>query len=290
MFKEYEELARRFLYELEMELYLNGAGLRSVVNTAAIYERYAPLFTEERVRTFKNASRNYDGEEKEIARRFYLFSCEHYLENAGKRVHDALLTMESTLEVDIDGEKCAFRSLSTKIQNENNRERRRKLFEAELGGISKLNKLYIELLKTLHEKASELGYGSYLELYNDLKNLDLPEFQEIMNNFLRNTENLYVEKMNAYLEKYNLKLEELEKHDIQFVFAGTEFDRYFPPDSMLTEIREVTDAMGMDITKIRGRERNVIIDMEVRPNKSPRAFVAPVDPPVEIYMVVLPQG
>ncbi|MCX8174115.1 MAG: M3 family metallopeptidase [Thermoplasmata archaeon] len=290
MFEDYEELARRFTYEVEMEVYLNSAGLRSVVNTAQIYERYAPLFTEQKVRTFKNAAQNYTGEERERARRLYLFACENYLENAVKVQRDALLTKEATMEVSIDGEKCLFRFLSTKIQNEENRTERKKLYEIELGAVREMNPLQVEIMKALHGKAVELGYPDYYELYRNLKQVDFTRLRDTLNRFLASTENLYVDAMNRWLDKYKLSLGELERHDIAFVFAGTEFDRYFPAENMMNELAGATAAMGMDITKLKGSERNVIIDLEQRPTKSPRAFVSAVDPPFEIYMVVMPQG
>ncbi|MEM3513567.1 MAG: hypothetical protein QXH13_05270, partial [Thermoplasmata archaeon] len=274
----------------EMEVYLNAAGLRSVVNTAQIYERYAPLFSEQRVRTFKNASQNYIGEEKERARRLYMFACENYLENAVKVQRDVLLTKEATLEVEADGEKYPFRFLDTKIQNEENRVRRKKLYNVELAGIKEMQPLHIAIMKTLHEKAVELGYKDYYELYKELKQVDFIQLSELLNAFLSATDKIYVEAMNRWLEKYSLSLDELEKHDIAFVFAGTEFDKWFPAENTMNAIAEATAAMGMDITKLNGKERNVIIDLEQRPTKSPRAFVSAVDPPFEIYMVVMPQG
>ncbi|MEM3445140.1 MAG: M3 family metallopeptidase [Thermoplasmata archaeon] len=290
MFEDYEEVARRFTYEVEMEVYLNAAGLRSVVNTAQIYERYAPLFTEQRLRTFKNAAQNYMGEEAERARRLYFFACENYLENAVKLQRDELLTKEATMEVEVNGEKYKFRFLATKIQNEEDRNKRKRLYDAELRGIKEMNSLYVEIVKTLHEKAIELGYADYYELYSQLKQVDFARLSELLNTFLSATNKIYVEAMNRWLEKYKIRIEELERHDIPFIFSGKEFDRYFPGERMLEAVATTTGAMGMDITKLREKERNVIIDLEQRPTKSPRAFVSAVDPPFEIYLVVMPQG
>jgi len=291
MLDEYEELIQRFLYEVEMETYLNAAGLREVVNTAAIFERYAGLFTEQRVRTLKNASQNLDGEEKERARRLYAVACENYLENAVKTLTDKLHTQEATEKVVTDeGKEATFRFLSTLIQNEQDRTRRKKLYELELSVVKTLNAYHEPIIKAFHEKARELGYANYLDMYKDLRHTDICAIRDIMSGFLKRTEDIYVELMNALLAKYSLDLDKLERHDISYIFAGSQYDKYFPSSDMLNVISAFTASLGMDITKLRGKERNVILDVEHRPTKSPRAFVSAVDPPFEIYLVVMPQG
>lgn len=290
MFEEYDELARRFTYEIEMEFYLNNAGLKHTLNTSEIFERYAPLFTEQQVRTFKNAARNYVGEEREIARRLYLFTCENYLENAVKTQRDKLLTQEASRDVEFEGEKIPFRLLSTKIHNEKDREKRKKLHQLEISVIHELNPLHVEIINGLHERAEALGYKNYCELYKELKNVDFMKFKEMLDNFLASTERIYRESMEKWLSRYGLSLAELERHDIPFVFSGIEFERYFPAEKLISELSGATANLGMDIMKLRGKERNVILDLEERPRKSARAFVSPVDPPFEIYMVVMPQG
>jgi hypothetical protein len=44
--------------------------------------------------------------------------------------------------------------------------------------------------------------------------------------------------------------------------------------------------LGIDVR----RQRGVVLDVDPRPNKSPRAFCAPVRPPHEVYLVLAPRG
>ena len=64
--------------------------------------------------------------------------------------------------------------------------------------------------------------------------------------------------------------------------AGTSF----PADRMLPALRGTLSGLGIDLDS----QRNVHLDVEERPTKSPRAFCAPIEIPDKVMLVIQPQG
>jgi hypothetical protein len=79
---------------------------------------------------------------------------------------------------------------------------------------------------------------------------------------------------------------EVTRADALALFRAKEFDRFFPPSSMESSIREQVREMGVDATAA-GR---ILFDTGDREGKRSRAFCAPVRVPNEVYLVMRPHG
>jgi hypothetical protein len=79
---------------------------------------------------------------------------------------------------------------------------------------------------------------------------------------------------------------ELKRADVAWAFRADGFDSAFGSDVMIpTALRQMNE-MGFDATQ-GGRVR---FDTEERDGKRPRAFCVPVKVPMEVYLVLRPQG
>jgi hypothetical protein len=69
-------------------------------------------------------------------------------------------------------------------------------------------------------------------------------------------------------------------------FRGSDWDEGFPADRMVPALEWTLDGLGIDLSA----QGNVQLDLEPRPQKSPRAFCAPIEVPDRIKLVIKPMG
>jgi hypothetical protein len=70
------------------------------------------------------------------------------------------------------------------------------------------------------------------------------------------------------------------------VFRATEWDSVFPADKMLPALEATLGELGIDLYA----QENIHLDVEERPNKTPRAFCAPIEVPDKVMLVIQPIG
>jgi len=277
-----------FASEINREWYLNWAGLKEDLKISAVYEKYSHLFTKENIVAIKSLRKRASGEEERKLRHLQQFLTDDYLGMVAKELTDEKETIEATEEILVDDEKIPFRLVAVKIANETKRATRAKLYEARNKVIiEKINPVLKERMEKLHDTAKVLGYHDYLALYKDIKGIDFKNLEKLMQKFVKETQSLYTDKMSQTLkEKIEIRLEEAEKHDITFVFRAKEFDRYFEQGKIVETLRKTLAGMGIMLD----RQKNIEIDTEERPKKSPRAFCAPIKVPDDVKLVIMPIG
>jgi hypothetical protein len=143
----------------------------------------------------------------------------------------------------------------------------------------------------MHERtaaiAKELGWGSMLELCEELSGIDLAALEQQTEALLAETEASYVPTVEPELQRHiGMGFAELRRSDLPAFFRAPSLDAAFPPDRAIPALRRTLAGLGIDIDAQPG----VILDAEVRPTKSPRAFCAPVRVPGEVYLMISPQG
>jgi len=284
---EIRQDVENFCSEMEREWYLNWAGLKEVMNLSAIYDKYRHLFTKELILAVKEERRHAKGEEERKLRYLQQFFVGEYLGTTVREFTDKAETMESKENIKVDGEDIPFRLADVKIANEPNRERRSKLFEARNRVIDKINVVLLERMEKLHETSRELGYTNYMSLFKDIKGIDFQRLEKLMRDFIAKTESIYTTRMDkALLEKVGVKLKDAEKHDLAFFFRAKEFDTYFKKEDAVGTLRKTLANMDLRLE----RQKNIEVDVEERPKKSPRAFCCGVKVPDDVKLVIMPKG
>lgn len=276
-----------FCSELEKEWYLNWAGLKEEMNLSPIYNKYRHLFRKELILAVKEKRRHAKGEDERKLRYLQQFFVSEYLDMVVKELSEKAETMESKETIKVDGEKIPFRLAAVKIANEPKREQRSKLFEARNRVIDKINVVLLERMEKLHETSKELGYTNYMTLFSDIKGIDFQRLETLMQNFIAKTESIYTLRMDkALLDKVGVKLIDAEKHDLAFFFRAKEFDTYFKKEDAVEILRKTLANMGLHLAE----QKNIEVDVEERPRKSPRAFCSGIKVPDEVKLVIMPKG
>jgi hypothetical protein len=299
----YREEAETFLAELNREYYRHYAGLQDTYEIEPIYDRHRGLFTREAVDSLRSAyERAGDGgspgeggtpgddatEAKRRARMLLDFAVEGYIGEATKAVETELARVEAGLMIDAAGRRVGFREAAIAQANEADPDGRAELEQARLAATAeKLGPLYRELIEGQHARAEELGWRTYREMCEQCKALDLVALGGQTAAFSAATEESYPRMVEPALRRtIGVGLSDLRRADLPRLFRAPEYDRDYPADRLAASFIETMRGLGIDVATQPG----VNFDLEPRPNKSPRAFCAPVRVPGEVYLVVAPIG
>ena len=86
--------------------------------------------------------------------------------------------------------------------------------------------------------------------------------------------------------RVGVSLNEARRWDVARLFRAPEWDEMFPGDRMVPALEKTLADLGIDLQS----QQNVTLDLDERPNKSPRAFCAPIEVPDRVVLVIQPIG
>ncbi len=285
----YRAEAERFVAELGLEYYRHYAGLAEDLAVEAVYERHAALFERAAVEALsEGAARAAPGDQARRLRALLDFAVEGRVGRATAALDAELARREAILELKVDGERLGFRESSIVQANEPDRDRRARIEDARLEATEReLNPLRREVLELHGATARELGWPGYRELCDELKGLRLDAIAGQAEAFLDATDIDYPGIVEPALrETVGVGLGEARRSDLPRFFRFAQADGRFPGEALLPAYESTMAGLGIDVHAQDG----IVLDVEPRPRKSPRAFCAPVRAPGEVYLVVPPAG
>jgi len=278
----YREQADRFIAELDEETYLHFAGLKDSYELAPIYERHAELTELEKAQWIGLAV---DGGSR--IRELWRFACEGYLGNLTREPTERLAGLEAEIKAEIDGEEIPYRMIRPVLANTEDRAKRQRLEEVRTQLTEEyLNPLHLDATRVIHGEAEKFGAPTYTDLYRKF-GFPLDALADQCRAFLDSTERLWEEAGDRFFRaRTGVGLGEARRWDIARVFRGIGWDAAFPMDRMLPALESTLGDLGVDLRA----QENVELDLEDRPNKSPRAFCVPIEVPNRVVLVIKPQG
>ena len=276
------EDADRFIAELDEETYLHFSGRKETYEISPIYERHAELTKLETalaVGASANGNRN--------VRELWRFASEGYLGNFVREEAERAAELEATLKATVDGEEIPYRNLRPAIMNEPDRGRRERLERARNELTEEhLNPLHLRSAEVIHRETRNLGAPTYLDLYRGF-GFPLDDLAAQCRAFLDATEKLWETEGDTFFRsRIGLGLGEAERWDVARVWRGANWDAAFPAARMVPALEATLSDLGVDLRA----QRNVELDLEDRPNKSPRAFCCPIEIPGRVVLVIKPTG
>jgi hypothetical protein len=278
----YRDEADRFIAELDEETYLHFAGHKDTYDLEPIYERHAELTQLEKAQWIGTAV---DGGAR--VRELWRFACEGYLGALTREATERLAELEAELKAELDGEEIPYRMIRPVLANTEEREKRQRLEELRNALTEEhLNPLHLDAIQVVHGETEKLGAPTYTELYRRF-GYRLDELAEQCRGFLDSTERLWEDAGDRFFRsRTGIPLDQAERWDVARVFRGVGWDRAFPADRMLPALEVSLGDLGVDLRA----QQNVELDLEDRPNKSPRAFCVPIEVPERVVLVIKPQG
>jgi len=291
----YRLQAETFTAELGEEYHAHFAGLRAEFDVEPIYARHAELFTAETVARLREQADAASARGEDAARRARMlldFAVDGHLGLISTDLEGELAEREAGLMLSPDdgtGRAIPFREATIVQANEPDRERRRAIETARLEATeTHLNPLYREMLERTRARAIELGWPSYRVLCEQLKGFDLDRLARATNAFTRATEDAYAPLVGPVVERTlaGTTLDELRRADLPRLFRFAEADAAFDGAQLMPSFEATLDGLGIDPAT----QRNVHLDVESRPAKSPRAFCVAIRVPDDVRLVVPPVG
>lgn len=280
-----------FSQKISKEFYLQGAGLKQEVDFNKIYSKYSGLFSIENLDKIKKALKRSSDNVNE-KRQLTHFVEAFYGEIMGGLTKNQVaeyIKREAIGKISIEpGKSISYRGSMIELLNEKSRPKRELLRKAADEYTDKmLNPVLENIFMKEKNYVNEMGFRNRVVMFNELSGIDLYSLDNIMQKFLRETEEVYIRTLSLRAKKkLGLKITDLRKHDIMFLMRAHRFDSYFPKNKMLGNITKFVNKMGIDIKA----SDNIVFDLDVRTNKSPRAFCSPVKIPNEVYLVIYPRG
>ncbi len=285
----YRAAAESFTAELSLEYYRHYAGLQQELGIEPVYDRHAALFERATVETLREAAAHAPaGDERRALCALLDFAVDGYLGRATKRLDAELARRETELALEVDGERLGFRESPVVQANEPDPDRRARIEAARLEMTAReLNPLRREVLELQHALARDLGWRSYRAMSEDLKGFDLDALAAQTAAFAAATDATYVDAVDPALRAtVGTGLDGVRRSDLPRFFRFAAADSAFPAERLVPAFEETLTGLGIDP----GANGRIVVDVETRPGKSPRAFCAPVRVPWEVYLVVPPMG
>jgi hypothetical protein len=281
--KAYRERVDRFVADLDQEYYDHFAGLKPELDLESIYGEYEDITTLEQAQAIGQAV---DGSFRSTE--LWRFACEGYLGNLTRAYEQDAATTEAKLKATIDGDEIPFRMLRPTIANSEDRAKRERL-ERVRNDLNEehINPIVLASHQTTHAAVRDLGAASYRDLYTEKFGFKLADLAEQCSAFLDSTEALYEDAADRlFRTRTGVGLAEAERWDVARVFRASEWDPFFPGDRMLPALDATLKDLGVDLYA----QENVHLDVEERPNKTPRAFCSPIEVPGKVMLVIQPIG
>jgi hypothetical protein len=286
----YRTEAEHFLSELDREYYLHYSGIKESFEIEAVYDRHSQLFERDAVDRIREA---YDtaGRGTELARQRRIlldFAVEGHIGTQTKALEAEMARREAGLTLEVDGTDVGYRQALVIQANTADPAARRVIGTQLLDLIDReLNPVAGEIIQRQHITATELGFASYAAMCAELKGVDLEGLATATRRFITESAARYPAVVGPELQAgLGYELDEMSVDDFGRFSRATDLDSSFPAQRLLPSLYETVGGLGIDMHA----QPNVHLDVEARPNKTPRAFCAPVRAPDEVYLVIAPSG
>src|SRR5262249_58508651 len=102
--------------------------------------------------------------------------------------------------------------------------------------------------------------------------------------FTEATDDSYEEILSGPLEReLGFGFERLRRSDLTYYFRSPSLDNALPDERLLPSLEDTLQGLAL-------HPPGVILDVDMRPKKTPRAFCCPVRIPDEVYLVIARRG
>ncbi|TML50625.1 MAG: hypothetical protein E6G23_00715 [Actinobacteria bacterium] len=287
---EYESQLRRYLYDRSEEGRAVRVGEKEVSERAEIVERYRDLFSREQLDALRAAEQE-AADENDRERLYRLRkTCEAGVVSAElAEREDALENAILAARVEFKGEELPIRSAQAKLAVPPDYGEREELGEAAADRSAEFNSERLEVLRAAEELEAEIsGQPDPVARNEEEKGISLRELEAVLAQASERSTGPYVLLRDRWFER----LLGPERAKVPSSYHVAYLRRLSPLESTYTKDRAVE--VCMDTVKRLGfdleNEPNIRLDLDDRPQKSPRACVIPSDPPSVVHLITRAQG
>src|SRR3954464_3579612 len=286
---EFESRLERYLFERSEEWRAVRVGEKEVSEQAEIVRRYADLFSREQLDALQESEGSAEGDERELLYRLRK-TCESGLISA------QLAAREDELENRLLAERVTFRGEEMPLRNAQAKlavlpayADREELGAIQADASSKFNDDRLDLLRANEELAADYSaIADAVERNEEEKGISLRELSRA----LKTASDDSTQSYGALREKWFARLLGDEREEVPSSYHTAYMRRLSPLEATYTKDRateiclQTLDALGFDMNA----QPNIKLDLDDRPQKSPRACVIASDPPKVVHLITRAQG
>jgi hypothetical protein len=286
---EYEDRLRRYLFERAEEGRAVRVGEKEVSEQAAIVARYTDLFTRDQLEALRTAEEGETGEERE---RVYRLRKECEAGVAAAELAERQDELENAIladRVSFRGEELPLRTAQANLAVLSDYGDREELGRLHGDASARFNDDRLELLRAEEELASELsGIADPVARNEEEKGISLTELDDMLVKASDDSTVAY----NALRDRWFERLLGPERSEIPSSYHVSYLRRLSPLADTYTKDRAVDvcldtlTELGFDLAS----DSKIRLDVEDRPQKSPRACVIASDAPNVVHLITRAQG
>ena len=287
---EYEERLQKYLYERAEEARAVRVGEKEVSEQAAIVARYSDLFSRAQLTSLRECEQEAsDDDEQERLYRLRK-TCEGGLAAAElAEDEDAFENKILAARVTWNGEEMPLRNAQAKLAVLDDYSARDELGTLHADASAGFNPERLELLAKQEALEADLsGTAENIERIEEEKQISLRELEGA----LAEANAALDRAWSSLRERWFDRLLGPERADVPASFHSSYMRRLSPLQSTYTKERAVEVCMetlrllGFDMEN----DENIRLDLDDRPQKSPRACVIASDPPKVVHLITRAQG
>jgi hypothetical protein len=288
---EYESELRRYLFERSEEGRAVRVGEKEISERAEIVDRYRDLFSREQLDALRTAEDQAPegGDERERLYRLRK-TCEAGVISAEiAEREDALENAILAARVEFKDEEMPLRSAQARLAVLPDYEDREQLGSITADRSADFNDERLELLRAVEELEGEIsGQPDAIARNEEEKGVSLRELEAALSQASERSTAAYVPLRDRWFER----LLGPERDEVPSSYHVAYMRRLSPLEATYTKERAVE--VCMDTIKRLGfdleNDPNIRLDLDDRPQKSPRACVIPSDPPTVVHLITRAQG
>jgi hypothetical protein len=287
---DYESRLQRYLFERSEEGRAVRVGEKEVSERAEIVRRYEDLFTRAQLEALREAEGKASaGDDRERLYRLRK-TCEAGLIAAAlAEREDALENAVLAARVEFDGEELPLRSAQARLAVLAEYGERDRLGELAADVSATFNDRRLEVVRAGEELEAEVnGIDDPIERADEEKGISLGALEDALARTSAAAQEVYT----RLREKWFERLLGADREPVPNSYHTAYLRRLSPLESIYTKERAVPVCMdtlarlGFDLEA----EPNIKLDLDDRPQKSPRACVIPSDPPRVVHLITRAQG
>jgi Peptidase family M3 len=286
---EYEERLRSYLFERAEEGRAVRVGEKEVSEQAAIVARYTDLFSRDQLEALRSAEDEAGGEERERIYRLRK-ECEAGL------IADELSEREDELENAILAERVAFRGDELPLRTAQAKlavlpeyDAREELGKLHGDASASFNAGRLGLLTAEEGLAAELtGIADPIERNEEEKRISLRELAETLARASNAAEEAYGRLRERWFERLLGPEREAvpTSYHVGYMRRVSPLEDTYTKDKAIDVCMDTLSRLGFDLAN----DSKIRLDVEDRPQKSPRACVIASDAPEVVHLITRAQG
>jgi hypothetical protein len=285
---EFQSRLERYLYERSEEWRAVRVGEKEVSEQAEIVRRYADLFSREQLDALREAEDS-GADDRELLYRLRK-TCESGLVAAELAEREDELENRLLAErVTFRGEEMPLRNAQAKLAVLPSYADREELGKIQAEASATFNADRLDLIRASEELAADYsGIADAVERNEEEKGISLRELSTALHDASVTATSSY----DALRERWFAKLLGDERADVPSSYHTSWMRRLSPLEATYTKARATEiclltlDELGFDLTQ----QPNIKLDLDDRPQKSPRACVIASDPPNVVHLITRAQG